>query len=211
MRLVMRPLQKQIFSAFLAAIALVCMMTLGIRLIPAASYLKYEPSGAVILLCGLLMGPAAGFECALVKNVLYFLIHGGNPYGHLSDFLMTSVFTLVVTGLLYGNAALTNAASAKAAASGSASAKAAPANAAPSGIREIICCAAGCAAAVLFAIPMNYVILRLQFGMAPAAVTASLVYIIPFNLLKTVLNSVAALLLHRPVRTAITGIIRNGG
>ena len=191
MRLVMRPLQKQIFSAFLAAIALVCMMTLGIRLIPAASYLKYEPSGAVILLCGLLMGPAAGFECALVKNVLYFLIHGGNPYGHLSDFLMTSVFTLVVTGLLYR--------------------KAAPANAAPSGIREIICCAAGCAAAVLFAIPMNYVILRLQFGMAPAAVTASLVYIIPFNLLKTVLNSVAALLLHRPVRTAITGIIRNGG
>ena len=78
MKLKMRPLHRMTYIALLAALAMMCMLLFGIKLIPGASYLKYDPSGGVILLCGLLLGPAAGLECTLVKNILYFLVHGGS-------------------------------------------------------------------------------------------------------------------------------------
>ncbi len=180
------PLQRLIFIALLASMAMVVMLCFGISLIPGATYLKYEPSGGVILLCGLLLGPAGALECAIVKNILYFLIHGGNPYGHISDFLATCVFVGVSTLLLY-----------KFSKGGK--------------ISMILCCAAGAAAATLFMIPANYVILHLQYGMDPAAVTASMVYIIPYNLVKTCLNSAFALCLYHPVSQAIRKTVKAGG
>ena len=58
MKLKMRPLHRMTYIALLAALAMMCMLLFGIKLIPGASYLKYDPSGGVILLCGLLLGPA---------------------------------------------------------------------------------------------------------------------------------------------------------
>ena len=72
------PLRRRIFIALLAAIAMMLMLCFGISVIPGASYLKYEPSGGIILLCGFLLGPAGALECALVKCVLYMLVHGGS-------------------------------------------------------------------------------------------------------------------------------------
>lgn len=172
------PLQRLVFIALLAAIAMMVMLCFGVAVIPGATYLKYEPSGGIILLCGLLLGPAGALECAFVKCILYFLIHGGNPYGHISDLLATCVFVGVTTLLMY-----------KLPKQGS--------------VRAVLCCAVGIAAATLFMIPANYVILHLQYGMAPAAVTASMIYIIPFNLVKAGLNSIVALCLYYPVERAI--------
>lgn len=177
-KLPITPLKRMVFIALMSSIAMMFMLCFGISVIPGATYLKYEPSGGVILLCGLLLGPAGAIECALVKCVLYMLVHGGSPYGHISDLLATWVFTGVSTFLLY-----------KLKCSGR--------------IHMILCCAVGCIAATLFMIPTNYLILGLQYGMDPAAVTASMVYIIPYNLVKTGLNSAFAYFLYFPVRNAI--------
>ena len=184
MKLKMRPLHRMTYIALLAALAMMCMLLFGIKLIPGASYLKYDPSGGVILLCGLLLGPAAGLECTLVKNILYFLVHGGSPYGHISDFLATATLVFVATFLAHRFRA--------------------------GGTKRILCCAVGCLAATLIMIPANYVILHLQYGMSAEAVSASMIYIIPFNLLKTVLNSAVALILYRPVRRAVEKILKIG-
>lgn len=172
------PLKRMVFIALLASIAMLCMLCFGISVIPGATYLKYEPSGGVILLCGLLLGPAGALECALVKCILYFLVHGGSPYGHLSDLLATCVFVGCATFLLE---------------------RMPPAKR----THMILCCAAGAVAATLVMIPANYVILHLQFGMDAAAVSASMIYIIPYNLIKAGLNSAFALCLYSPVWHAL--------
>lgn len=184
MKLNMRPLHRTVYIGLLAALAMMCMLLFGFKLIPGASYLKYDPSGGVLLLCGLLLGPAAGMECTLAKNLLYFLVHGGSPYGHLSDFIAMAALVFTASFLVHRFQAR--------------------------GTKRILCCAAGCLAATLLMIPANYVILYLQHGMSAEAVTASMIYIIPFNLLKTVLNSAVALALHQPVRSALEKILKIG-
>ncbi|WP_298031122.1 ECF transporter S component [uncultured Dysosmobacter sp.] len=183
-KLGMRPLHRLVYIALLAAIGMMCMLCFGFKLIPAASYLKYDPNGAVILLCGLLLGPVAGLECAVVKGVLYFLVHGGSPYGHISEFLATATLMLVAVCLAHRFRA--------------------------GGKKRILCCAAGVLAATIIMIPANYVILYLQHGMSAEAVTASMVYVIPFNLLKAALNSAIALCLYAPVYRALGRILKIG-
>lgn len=175
----MRPLHRRVFIALLAAIAMLVMLAFGVPLIPAASYLKYEPSGAVILLCGLLSGPTAALQCALLKSFLYFIIHGGSLYGIISDLLATVAFS-VPAALLAGKLSHVS-------------------------WGKIPSCIMGTVITTLVMIPANYIILHLQFQMSVPAVTAALVYIIPFNLLKAACNSAAALLLYPPISRAIRG------
>ena len=178
MKLPIKPLHRLVFTALLAAAATLLMMTINVPIIPAASYLKSDPSGAVILLCGLLLGPTGALECALMKSLLYFLVHGGDPYGIFSDLIATLAFTVTAAW-------------------------------AAGRLRQVrlsrlsLCCLAGCCAATLLMIPANYGILALQFGMSPQAVTASMIYIIPYNLLKTVGNSVLALAVCPVVHSAL--------
>lgn len=171
-------LKRLIFIALLAAMAMVLMHT-GTSLIPAARYLKYEPSGAIIVLCGMLLGPAAAAECALVKCVLYFISHGGSPYGHLSDLIAMLTFACITSALMHRL--------------GTQSVK-----------KRILACVVGVLAVTLVMIPANYIILYLQYGMAPAAVTATMIYVIPYNILKAGLNSVIALVVYPPIYKALS-------
>lgn len=175
----MTKLKRMVFVALLAAMAVV-LMYFGVALIPAAHYLKYEPSGAIILICGLLLGPGAAAQCAFVKCVLYFIVHGGSPYGHISDLIATLALCCLASAL---NRRFT-------------ATRPAPG--------KIPACLAGVAAATILMIPANYVILYLQYGMTPDAVSASMIYVIPYNILKAGLNSVIALILYEPVFHALS-------
>ena len=84
------PLKRMVFIALLASIAMLCMLCFGISVIPGATYLKYEPSGGVILLCGLLLGPAGAF--GMRARQMHFVFPGTwrksirtsqRPAGHL--------------------------------------------------------------------------------------------------------------------------------
>ena len=179
MKLQIRPLHRLVFTALLAAMATLLMVTINVPIIPAAAYLKADPSGAVILLGGLLLGPMGALECALLKSLLYFLVHGGSLYGIFSDLIATLTFTVMASwtaGRLH-HVSLP---------------------------RLIACCLEGCCAATLLMIPANYGILALQFGMSPQAVTASMIYIIPYNLLKTLGNSAVALAIFPAVYNALS-------
>ena len=177
------PLRRRIFIALLAAIAMMLMLSFGISVIPGARYLKYEPSGGIILLCGFLLGPAGALECALVKCVLYILVHGGSLYGHVSDLLATCVFAGTTSYLLYRKKQ-------------------------PERKDMFIFPVVGAIAVTLVMIPANYVILHLQYGMTASAVSASMIYIIPFNLIKAGLNSAFALCLYPSVSKAIQASLK---
>lgn len=170
-------LRRLIFVALLAAMAMV-LMHMGTSLIPAARYLKYEPSGAIILLCGMLLGPAAAAECALVKCILYFISHGGNPYGHLSDLIAMLTFACTASAIMHRMGVQV-------------------------GKKRLIACVIGVIAVTVVMIPANYVILYLQYGMTADAVTATMIYVIPYNMLKAGLNSAIALVVYAPIYKAL--------
>ncbi len=179
-KLEVAPLKQLVFTALLAAMAMM-LMHFGISFFPGARYLKYEPSGVIILLCGLLLGPAAALECAIVKCVLYFLSHGGSPFGHLSDLLSMICFSgtalmIICRGGTHGPK------------------------------KRILGCVVSCVVTTVVMTLANYPILYLQYGMNAESVTVTLPFVIPFNILKVTLNSAVALLAYRPVYLAIRAV-----
>ena len=172
-------LKKKILLALFGTLAFLIMRILEIPIIPFAAYLKYEPSGAFILTAGLLFGPAGALWACMIKSILFFLLGGGNIFGVASDLIAT--VALACPAAWIGRKKDTW---------GS----------------WMGGCAVGTVCSVLLMIPANYGILYLEFGMGPEAVTASMVGIIPFNLLKGVLNSILFLLLKEPVKKAVKEI-----
>lgn len=78
--------------AVMAAASVVAMMTIHFPIVPGAPFLKYDPSDAVGLLAGFSMGPGPGVLTVFLKDVLFWLIRGGNPLGPLADFIAASTF-----------------------------------------------------------------------------------------------------------------------
>ena len=174
-------LKRNVTIALLGALAVLTMKFLGVPIIPFASYLKYEPSGVFLLIAGYFFGPAGAFITCLLKEVLVFFMGGGNIYGIVSDFLASASMACIVAAIGYGQGTKK---------------------------RWIAGCVAGTIVSTLLMIPANYVILYFEFGMPASAVTASMVGIIPFNLLKGILNALLFLLLQKPLKRAFQEVMR---
>ncbi|MBT9153712.1 MAG: Riboflavin transporter RibU [Firmicutes bacterium] len=94
-------LRKLVTMAMLAGMSYLLMFVLQIPLIPAAPFLKYDPSDVPTLIGSLMLGPLAGGVIALVKVALFFLTKGtGGPIGSIQNLLASATFAFV-TGLVY--------------------------------------------------------------------------------------------------------------
>jgi len=94
-------LRDLVTVAMLAGMSYILMFALQIPLIPAAPFLKYDPSDVPTLIGSFLLGPLAGGVIALVKVALFFLTKGtGGPIGAVQNLLASATFALV-TGLVY--------------------------------------------------------------------------------------------------------------
>ncbi|WP_294547189.1 ECF transporter S component [uncultured Pseudoflavonifractor sp.] len=167
-------LKKDILATLLGTLAFLIMLLVSIPVIPAATFLKYDPSGFLLLLSGALLGPACGVLSCFIKGFLYFITGAGNIFGVTSDFLANIIFMIPAVLVMRRGGG-----SVKASAAG---------------------CALGTVLATLAMIPINLVVLRLELGLMPDAVMAMMIpAILPFNLLKGVLNSVIYFLAGRPL------------
>lgn len=169
------PVRRLAAVAVLAAASAVAMMTVHFPIVPSATFLKYDPSDAGALLAGFWMGPGPGVLAVLIKDVLFWLIRGGNPLGPLADFMAAGTF-VGVAAWVYRLAG-----------------RGRPA--APIGalVPAIVI---GTLARVLVMVGANFPILYVEFGMAPQRVASLLLpAIIPFNGLKGLLNGALAAVL----------------
>lgn len=71
--------------AMLSALAALLMRFVQFPILPAAPYLKFDPSEVPTLLAGVLYGPAGAVAVAFLKNVLYVLLFG-SPTGWVGPF-----------------------------------------------------------------------------------------------------------------------------
>ncbi len=167
--------QRVVIVGVLAAIAFLMMAAVQIPLLPSAPYLTYDPSDAVGLLAGTLYGPGVGVLVVFVKDILFLLFRARGPFGPTADFIAASTFVGVTAWAFRRGSG-------------------------PFVPRLLQAAVLGTAARVLVMIPVNFVILALQFGMPPAKVARMLLpVIIPFNALKAAINAAVALLIAEPV------------
>lgn len=97
-------LRRLVLMAMLAGMSYMLMFVMQIPLIPAAPYLKYDPSDVPTLIGSFLLGPVAGAAIAFVKAALFLLTKGtSGPVGSIQNFLASASFA-VTAGLIYKKA-----------------------------------------------------------------------------------------------------------
>jgi riboflavin transporter FmnP len=79
----------------LAALAVV-VMNVQVPLLPAAPFLKYDPSDVVVLIGGFALGPAEGLAIAVLKDLAYLFAHA-SPW----EFVGVPMNLLAVVSLVW--------------------------------------------------------------------------------------------------------------
>ncbi len=154
-----------IFTAIAAILSFI-----EIPIMPAAPWLKYDPSGAVALICSFIFGPMTGGLVAVLSWIPRLLT---NPVGAVMNILASLAF-VIPAGLIYHKNKNMN-----------------------SAVRGI---ALGMLCSVIVSIVMNFIATPLYFGGSPQDVLKMVIPIlIPFNLLKLAVHSGLTLLVYKPI------------
>lgn len=161
------------FYALFTALAMAASF-LEIPLMPAAPWLKYDPSGIVCLVAGFAFGPSA----AVIVSILGFLPHVSmDPWGTLMAIIVALVAS-VPAALIYRRHTTRAGAS--------------------------VALIVGSVLALIAAIGANLVITPLYAHMSMQQVALMIVpVLLPFNVLKLLINAVCTFLLYKPISRAI--------
>lgn len=166
----------------LVTMALMCAISalfsfVQIPLIPGVTFLTYDPSIVPAMICGFAFGPGAGFAVGAMATVIHGLITG-DWVGALMNILAT-LFFVVPAALAYRRMHTFKGGA--------------------------IGLALGCVLATCGAILANLTIgVWFWYGTPDAIIPLILPALVPFNLAKTVLNSVLTMVVYKAVSNLIT-------
>lgn len=168
---------KQLVTMALMCAIGVLLSFVEFPIFPAAAFLKYDASAVPAMVCGFAYGPAAGLAVGIVGAILHGIL--------MADFAGALMNILVVVGFVLPAALIYQR-------------KHTFAGAGLGLIVSVICM-------VVMAVLGNLVITPLWLG-APfeAVVTMILPILVPFNLLKAVLNAVLTLVVYKAISNLIT-------
>ena len=172
---------KQIATmALLAAIAIL-LSFIELPLFPAAPFLKYDPSFMVAAVGGFTLGPVAGIIVGVLSAIFHGLI-SGNITGALMNILVVIAF-VAPSAIIYRNNQTIKGGS--------------------------IGLVVGAFASIIAAIFANLIITPLYMGVPfQAVVDMILPILIPFNALKTILNSALTLVVYKSISKLISKDVR---
>lgn len=146
-----------------------------IPIFPPAPYLQYDPSGIVTLTVALMYGPAAGIMVQLVSWIPKLIM---SPLGSLLTFV-AMIGAVLVVGFIYKKFHNLKGA--------------------------IVAIVAGSVIFTAIAIAMNFVITPIYTPGVTVEAVASMVVpiLLPFNIIKCVINGVVTGLLYKPVSNLV--------
>ncbi len=142
--------------------------------IPVVMFLKYEPKDVIITIGGFLFGPLASMLMSLVVSLVEMVtISDTGPIGALMNFISTCAFACTASVIYKKIHTLKGA------------------------VIGLVC---GSLITVVLMLAWNYLITPLYMGVPRETVAGMLLpAFLPFNLLKTVLNSAITMLLYKPL------------
>jgi riboflavin transporter FmnP len=166
--------QRMVALAMFAAMAYACVFLLHIKV----AFLTFDAKDAVITVAGLFFGPAAAAVLSLLVATLELItISDTALYGFLMNFASSATFS-VLASLVYKYRKTINGA-----------------------LMGLACAVIGTTGVMLV---LNLAITPLFLGGTVSEVAAMIpTLLLPFNLIKTVLNSALVLLIYKPVATAL--------
>ena len=161
--------------AVLSALSILLMFLIRFPLIPAATFLEYEPGDVPALIAAFLFGPGAGVIVTLVVSLVQALtVSAGSGWiGAIMHLIATGIM-VTVAGFIYKRIHTFKGA--------------------------VIALIAGSISMILIMIPLNLVFTTKFMNVPVEAVKAMIIpVIIPFNLLKASMNSVLTVFVYKPV------------
>ena len=163
-------------TALFCAVCAICTLFLEFPILPAAPWLKYDPSGVVALIAGLAFGPATGAVVSIV-SYLPHLVTASGFWGMLMAIIAT--LSLVLPASLVYRRDTTFKGALKGLAVGA--------------VVCLICC-----------ILANIIITPIYAHMTVDEVIALIVPILlPFNIIKIAINCIICALIYKPVAKAL--------
>lgn len=175
-------LNKMVKIAVLSALAIVLMLLLRFPLIPSAAYLEYDPADVPVLIGGFMYGPIAGLIITFIVSFIQAVtVSAASGWiGFVMHIIATGSFVLV-SSLIYKKIHTFKGA--------------------------VIALIAGTIAMVAIMVPAN-LIFTPMFGIPIEAVKAGIfAAVVPFNLLKALINSVLTMLLYKPLSKVLKDIL----
>lgn len=171
--------------AMLSAIAYALVFVshnLASPLVPAVSFLSYDPKDIIIVIGGFMFGPMACLVVSLVVSLLEMVtISDTGLYGMVMNVISTCAFACTAALIYKKRRTMAGA---------------------------VVGIVAGCLLMAGVMLLWNYIITPLYMGLPRAAVAGMLLpAFLPFNLLKGGINSAVTLLLYKPV---VMGLRRVG-
>ena len=167
---------RMVLIAELGAMSILLAKFTRFPIFPAAPFLKMDIGEVPLLFAALALPGLGGLSALLVKELLSFFIFGTNLYGLTADFLACGCFLLVFTLLRRKSGSLG---------------------------RFALAITVGSLARMAFSVPLNLVILQLQYGSSIETIWAQIPFIVPFNGLKCVLDGVCLVPLYHRVTVAV--------
>lgn len=165
---------KMVRMAVLSALAIVLMLLFRFPIIPAAPYLEYDPADIPVLVGGFMLGPVAGLIVTIIVSFIQTItVSSGSGWVGLVMHIIATGALVVVASVVYRKVHTFKGA--------------------------ILALILGSITMTAVMIPANFILSPL-YGVPVEAVKAGLwVAIVPFNLLKSTINSVITLLLYKPL------------
>ena len=171
-------IRKLVTLAMLAALAYVVMLVLRVPIMPAAPFLKYDAKDVILCVAGFLYGPLEGAVLSLLVATLEMVTVGTTgPWGLLMNFLASAAFVCTAS-LVYRRK-----------------------HTLPGAILGLACGMVMMTGSMLL---WNWLVTPIYQGMPREAVVQMLAPVfLPFNLMKSGLNTVLTLLIYKPVTKAL--------
>ena len=148
----------------------------------SAASAALDVKDAIISVCAMVFGPAAGVAIALLVSLLEMItVSGTGPWGFLMNFVGSAVFAAVGSAIYYHAPKL------KKTLSGA-----------------IVGLMSSILAMTLCMLVMNLLVTPIYFGISVDSVKEMLLpLLLPFNLIKATLNAAIVLVLYKPLSTAL--------
>lgn len=175
---------RTVIMAMLAALSIVSLYIIRMPLIPAAPFLEYDAADIPVLIGSMLLGPVHGIIILLAVCLIQALTVSASSgwIGFVMHFAASGIFVLVAANIYKKNKS----------------------------IKSLIAgLAAGSLAMVIAMIPLNLVFTGIFLGAGTQTVVQMLIpAILPFNILKAVINSVAAFAIYTPISEILKKYIK---
>ena len=164
----------------LCALAVIVNMMIHFPIVPAVSFLSYDPKDVVIVIGGFIYGPSSAILMSAIVSVLELMYRGGTFIDVLMNMISTLAFVLPASYLYKKNRTKKSA------------------------VQGLII---GIVINVAVMLVWNYIVTPIYYKMPREAVVALLLPgILPFNLIKSSVNAIITLAIYKP----LVSILRKG-